>query len=99
KVFVATTPISGPTCRYRVAAATCVRLLSTTLVMATVRAPAAAAHSAAASVSAVSPDWLTAMNNTRSSRGGGAYRNSDAIAVSTRSRSHSSQAYLATMQA
>jgi hypothetical protein len=47
------------------------------LVTATIGQPRSRASRVGAMVSAVSPDWVTAMTSARSSSGGGSYRNSE----------------------
>ena len=70
-VFVATTAISGPAWRNTVASASRVIADPTVFVTATTGHPDRRARRVGAIVSAVSPDWVTAMTRVRSSRGGG----------------------------
>ena len=70
-VFVATTAISGPACRNRTASASRVIAEPTVLVTAMIGQPRSRASRVGAIVSAVSPDWVTAMTSVRSSSGGG----------------------------
>ena len=55
----------------------------TTFVMDRILAPFLFASLSAASVSAVSPDWLTSISRVLSSTKGSEYLNSDAMSVST----------------
>ena len=71
KVLVATTAISGPAWRNSTASASRVMAEPTLLVTAMSGQPASRAMRAGAMVSAVSPDWVTAMTSVRSSSGGG----------------------------
>ena len=71
KVLVATTAISGPAWRNSTASASRVMAEPTVLVTAMTGQPAARARRAGAIVSAVSPDWVTAMTSVRASSGGG----------------------------
>ena len=77
-VFDAATAISGPACRKSTAAASRVIADPTVLVTAMIGQPRSRARRVGAMVSAVSPDWVTAMTSVFSSSGGGPYRNSDA---------------------
>ena len=70
-VLVATTQISGPACRNSTASASRVMAEPTVLVTAMTVQPRSRASLTGASVSAVSPDWVTAMTRVRSSSGGG----------------------------
>ena len=65
KAFVEATPSSGPQCVYSVQSAVRVSAEPTVLQIARIFAPFSFASYTAASVSAVSPDWLMAI--TRSS--------------------------------
>ena len=56
--LVDATPISGPACVYTVPSVSRVAMLPTTLQIAMLRAPFFFASRSAASVSAVSPDWV-----------------------------------------
>ena len=76
-VFEAATAISGPACRNRTAAASRVIAEPTVLVTAMIGQPRSRASRVGAMVSAVSPDWVTAMTSVCSSSGGGLYRNSE----------------------
>ena len=76
-VFEAATAISGPAWRNSTASASRVIAEPTVLVTATIGQPCSRAQRVGAIVSAVSPDWVTAMTSTFSSSGGGAYRNSE----------------------
>src|SRR4249920_1493017 len=77
KVFDAATAISGPACRKRTAFASRVIADPTVFVTAMTGQPRARARRTGAIVSAVSPDWVTAMTSVRASSGGGEYRNSE----------------------
>ena len=68
---MATTAISGPACRKSTASASRVMAEPTVLVTATMGQPRWRASRVGASVSAVSPDCVTAMTRVRSSSGGG----------------------------
>ena len=70
-VFEAATAISGPACRNRTASASRVMAEPTVLVTAMTGQPRSRASRVGAIVSAVSPDWVTAMTSVRSSSGGG----------------------------
>ena len=70
-VLVATTAISGPAWRNSTASASRVIAEPTVLVTAMTVQPRSRARRTGASVSAVSPDWVTAMTSVRSSSGGG----------------------------
>ena len=70
-VFEAATAISGPACRNSTRCASRVIALPTVLVTAMTGAPRSRARRVGAIVSAVSPDWVTAMTSVRSSIGGG----------------------------
>ena len=71
KVFEAATAISGPACRNRTALASRVIAEPTVLVTAMIGQPRSRARRTGAIVSAVSPDWVTAMTSVFPSRGGG----------------------------
>ena len=71
KVLVATTAISGPAWRNSTASASRVMAEPTVLVTAMRVQPCSWARRAGASVSAVSPDWVTATTRVRASSGGG----------------------------
>ena len=71
-VFDAATAISGPAWRNRTASASRVIAEPTVLVTAMIGQPRSRARRVGAIVSAVSPDWVTAMTRVRSSSGGGA---------------------------
>ena len=70
-VFDAATAISGPACRKRTASASRVMAEPTVFVTAMIGQPRSRARRVGAIVSAVSPDWVTAMTRVRSSSGGG----------------------------
>ncbi len=70
-VFEAATAISGPACRNRTASASRVMADPTVLVTAITGQPRSRARRVGAMVSAVSPDWVTAITRVRSSSGGG----------------------------
>ena len=70
-VFEAATAISGPACRNRTASASRVMAEPTVLVTAMTGQPRLRARRTGAIVSAVSPDWVTAMISVRLSSGGG----------------------------
>ena len=70
-VLVAATATSGPACRKTEAWDSRVIADPTVLVTATTSAPRSPARRAAAIVSAVSPDWVTATTSVRASSGGG----------------------------
>ncbi len=76
-VLDAATAISGPACRNSTASASRVIAEPTVLVTATTGQPRSRASRVGAIVSAVSPDWVTAMTRVFSSSGGGLYRNSE----------------------
>ena len=76
-VLDAATAISGPAWRNSTASASRVIAEPTVLVIATIGQPASRASRVGAIVSAVSPDWVTAMTSVRASSGGGSYRNSE----------------------
>ena len=63
------------------ASASRVIALPTTFVTTTTVAPRSSARRSGASVSAVSPDWLTPMTSVRSSIGGGLYRISEPTCI------------------
>ena len=71
-VFDAATAISGPACRNRTASASRVIADPTVFVTAMIGQPRSRASRVGAIVSAVSPDWVTAMTRVCSSSGGGA---------------------------
>ena len=70
-VFDAATAISGPAWRKRTASASRVMADPTVFVTAMTGQPRSRASRVGAIVSAVSPDWVTAMTRVRSSSGGG----------------------------
>ena len=70
-VFDAATAISGPAWRNRTASASRVMAEPTVLVTATTEQPRWRAYRTGAMVSAVSPDWVTAITRVRPSSGGG----------------------------
>ena len=70
-VLEAATAISGPACRKRTASASRVIADPTVLVTAMTGQPRSRASRVGAMVSAVSPDWVTAMTSVFSSSGGG----------------------------
>ena len=70
-VFDAATAISGPACRKRTASASRVMAEPTVFVTAMTGQPRSRASRVGAIVSAVSPDWVTAITSVRSSSGGG----------------------------
>ena len=76
-VFEAATAISGPAWRKTTASASRVIAEPTVFVTATIGQPCSRACRVGAIVSAVSPDWVTAMTSVDPSSGGGEYRNSD----------------------
>jgi hypothetical protein len=63
KALVLATPISGPTRRYTPASVSRAIVEPTTLMTPSASAPRSLASCSAASVSAVSPDWLTAIDD------------------------------------
>ena len=71
-VFEAATAISGPAWRNSTASASRVIAEPTVLVTATIGQPCSRAQRVGAMVSAVSPDWVTAMTSASGSSGGGA---------------------------
>ena len=71
KVFEAATAISGPACRKRTASASRVIAEPTVFVTATIGQPCSRAWRVGAIVSAVSPDWVTAITSVVASSGGG----------------------------
>ena len=71
-VLVAPRPISGPAWRNSTVSASRVMAEPTVLVTAMIGQPRSRASRTAASVSAVSPDWVTATTSVRPSSGGGA---------------------------
>ena len=70
-VFEAATATSGPACRKRTASASRVIAEPTVLVTAITGQPCSRAKRVGAIVSAVSPDWVTAMTSVSGSSGGG----------------------------
>ena len=70
-VLEAATAISGPACRNSTASASRVMAEPTVLVTATTGQPRSRASRVGAIVSAVSPDWVTAMTSVFASSGGG----------------------------
>src|SRR5512143_3899227 len=89
KVLEAATAISGPACRKSTASVSRVIADPTVLVIATIGQPRSRASRVGAIVSAVSPDWVTAMTSVRASSGGGSYRNSDPTVTLAGSPVHS----------
>ena len=83
KAFVEATPISGPAWVKTTLSASRASVLPRTLHMDKVDAPRDLASLIAAIVSAVSPDWDTAMNRSPGDTMGSLYRNSEATSVST----------------
>ena len=71
KVLVATTAISGPAWRYSTASASRVMAEPTVLVTAMTGQPRSLASRVGARVSAVSPDWVTAMTSVSGVERGG----------------------------
>ena len=76
-VLEAATAISGPACRNITASASRVMADPTVLVTATIGLPCSRAQRVGAIVSAVSPDWVTAITSVSAPSGGGEYRNSE----------------------
>ena len=93
-VFVAATPRSVPARVSSVASASRAAWLLAMFVTATTVAPRARARRSAASVSAVSPNWVTPRTSVRRSTIGSRYRNSEATATSTGTRAQRSIANL-----
>ena len=99
KVFVAATPISRPARVKSTPSASRVAWEPTMFVTASTLAPARRAKRMAASVSAVSPDWLMATHKVLGPTTGSRYRNSEATSISTGMRAQRSIAYLPTKPA
>ena len=97
--LVEATPISGPACRYTPASVSRAIELATTFTRPNTSAPRRRASCTAASVSAVSPDWLIASTAVWESRIGLRYRNSLAYSTSTGRRARVSMTYSATSAA
>ena len=76
-VLLAATAISGPAWRKSTASASRVIADPSVFVTAMIGQPRSRASRVGAIVSAVSPDWVTAITSVFSSSGGGSYRNSE----------------------